>query len=89
MVKRKLLRHLFFAAFLAISARRSGVMALARAAPPFFDLSRQNFHDVDSVADDVGGALLAFWTSGMAHLPHGLSEMLSNRCHGALDVDLM
>jgi hypothetical protein len=28
-----------------------------------FDLAGQNFHDVDGIADYVGGALLAFRTS--------------------------
>jgi hypothetical protein len=35
------------------------------------------------------GRFSPFGPVGMAHLPHGPSEMLSNRCHGAIDVDLM
>jgi hypothetical protein len=45
---------------------------------------------MDGVADHVGWAALAFRPSRyIARLPHGLSEMLRNRCHGAIDHNLM
>jgi hypothetical protein len=35
------------------------------------------------------GRFSPFGPGGMARLPHGLSEMLRNRCHGTIDDDLM
>jgi hypothetical protein len=44
---------------------------------------------MDGVADHVSAAFSPFGPVGMARLPHGLSELLRNRCHGAIDIDLM
>jgi hypothetical protein len=56
---------------------------------PILDLAGGNIDNQLSELICVTRALLAFGTGRHAHLPHGLSELLSNRCHGAIDVDLM
>src|ERR1700737_968211 len=96
----------FLAAFFAISARRSGVMLLARATPPFLPSafaagSLPSSGIVSSISPvstrmtrtalpiTSAGRFSPLGPLGMARLPYGLSEMLRDRCHGALDVDLM
>ncbi len=75
------------AAALLSERLRGRVLSIVRNS--VFHLAGQNFHDMDGVADNVGGRRSPFGPVGMVRLPHGLSEMLGNRCHGAIHYNLM